>query len=356
MTRERAFGTLALGIALCVAAPVVSAGDEAGHPAPPRTSERGEAAQDERTPERERAEEWRARRAERRADVEDDPVELAAKREALAAEIAQVEAHIERLRDKQRHLESARDAIDHGRPIEEIREALRRVPFLSFAPFRPGEDEMTLQGRFGDRRGPRGDERSARPVAAPPVDLEQFEEFLLLLKEFDPETHQRMVEFRERDPERFMERMSEKRGEWMSLLQQSRDEPAIFELRMRSKKLEWRSRSVSRRLILAEDDDEAKAARRELRALIAEQFEIALDISRLHFAEAAKVVQQLAAEIDEQKANAPELIEARLEQVVSEQRAGRGEWEGRQRERSARDEAPPRRGERRPKAGPERVN
>lgn len=273
-----------------------------------------------------------------------NPVALSAARETLAAELIatrtvrdDLRREIARLETKEAAIEAAIAKIDAGATPEGVEQAIDQIPRAEPAPtiaLRPrAERDPSLRSTLGP------------PPAAPASDLgggfddEDLDTYLSLIREDMPRYHNYLSRLREENPQKFRDHMQDKAGEWQGIVREARDNPQLFDLRRRTWRLEASIWEATHTVLAATPEtDDRKGAERTLRALIGEQFELMLDMSRLRLIDASKLVQQLSAEIDDRSARAAELVDQRYEQMIDKVT----QIELRRAQQSAPEDRPPR--------------
>ena len=233
-----------------------------------------------------------------------------------------------------------------GQADDDDRPAVRPIPegggqpSDGFGP-RPG-DRTGPRGERGDRRrcpnrfgesGPSGPGgfNGPRPRGGGRVwehlSEEKREKVLDFLAEHFPMRYEELMRVQETDPELFKRHISRAAPEMLRMLNQSEDDPEMFELTMQEQENRFRMRRLLRRYNSAEDEADKVALEEDIRELVEGQFDIQQKRMEQEIEHLDHRMDELRRRLEDRATDRDNWIEQHLEKLLSgefRQRRGDG--------------------------------
>ncbi len=180
-----------------------------------------------------------------------------------------------------------------------------------------------------DADGPRGErlqriqrlrERVRDRRAGDSDDNERLEGMLSLIEETNPEMHARLIELRENNPERFARAMRRAAPRLKELATLREHDPEAFELRRRELQISREIFQLLRRVAGAAPDDLTadmlEDIQNRLEVLLAQQFEIRIQLGQRHIERLEERLEKLRAEINNRLERRDQLIDDRAAELL----------------------------------------
>lgn len=211
-----------------------------------------------------------------------------------------VQARLERLRAEQASLEATLAAIEAGQPLDQL-----RIPDARWRDDRRDWDRDHDRDR--DRDGERDEDRDRDDPGEEFTDTQIIE----FIAEVYPEWMDRLTQLRERDPEALRRLIRERRPRLVELMIERRDNPEVFEVRQRIARSEMTLRRAAWAFARADTDLERTEAEAELETILAEQFDLRIELARVELRDIEEEASEKRARLEDSIARRDELIAER---------------------------------------------
>jgi hypothetical protein len=144
---------------------------------------------------------------------------------------------------------------------------------------------------------------------------EQIEQVLEVLEDYRPEMAEQITDMRQRDPQRAEQLIRRAMMFVRPMMYMKQSDPEGYELHIRDAKLDRESHELSRRVREAQGRD-ADAMRAELRAVVAEHFDVRQQINERKLAALERRIAELRQQISARAEAREELVDQRFGELV----------------------------------------
>lgn len=195
-----------------------------------------------------------------------------------------------------------------------------RKKFRDMRQRRPGSRDFD---RRGDRPGfHRSDsDRAGRHEPRQPLTDEQVEELFDILKQVHPELAAQMEKVRRIRPERFREGLQRMAPRLQHLLSEKKEDPELFKLKIRDRRLVFKSYQLSQQIRRAREGDadpaKAQALQNQLHELLNEHFEVRQQILEREVRKMAQRIEKIKQELQEREKNREKLIREHAQKMMN---------------------------------------
>jgi len=151
------------------------------------------------------------------------------------------------------------------------------------------------------------------PAEAPPVTPEQEAELLEMLKQRQPHRYERLLQFRESEPEKYR-RLLPRAWQWYRYLQSLPEAVREVHLQLQDCRLEaWR---LARKIAKADQPQEKAELQEKLQSTLGKQFDLEQRLLEQRLVELEEQLSRLRADLARRTAQRQEIIRRRAEGIV----------------------------------------